>query len=395
MPRRALAALALLLAGPAAAQPVEQGPKNAPQFEPAFEGQTRAPARDSKVALEVETLASGLVHPWGVAVLPDGALLVTERAGRLRLLPPGGPLSEAIAGVPEVLAQRQGGLLDVALVPDFADSRRVCLTYARPTGGGRSATAAACGRLSEDRARLEDVADIFVQTPDSPNPMHYGSRILFDGAGHVFITTGEHFTTRERQYAQDLDKTYGKIVRLAEAGEVPPSNPFAERDDAGAQVWSYGHRNIQGAAFRGDRLWTVEHGPRGGDELNRIEPGANYGWPVISYGINYGGSEVGEGLSKQAGMEQPVYYWDPVIAPGGMLFYEGALFEDWQGDALIASLNPGALVRLELEGDRVTGEERLLTDLGRIRDVETAPDGALLLLTDSPAGSVLRVTPAD
>lgn len=397
---RIAAALAALLAAPAApaqtGAPVEQGPRNAPHLEPAFPGQTRAPRADSGVAFAVEEIAGGLEHPWGVAVLPDGALLVTERAGRMRVVSPSGEVSEPIRGIPEVLAQRQGGLLDVALHPDFETNRLVYWTWAKPLGDGMSATAAGRGRLSEDRGEIADAQEIFVQTPPSPTPMHYGSRILFDAAGeHVFVTTGEHSSRAERGYAQDLDKTYGKIIRLTPEGEAPPDNPFAGRKDAVASIWSLGHRNIQGAAIRPStgRLWAVEHGPRGGDELNRIEPGANYGWPVVSYGINYGGSDVGEGIASAAGMTEPLYFWDPVIAPGGMLFYQGGMFADWQGDVLIASLSPGGVVRLELDGDTVTGEERLLTDRGRIRDVEIAPDGALLALTDSPDGAILRLTP--
>jgi glucose/arabinose dehydrogenase len=224
--------------------------------------------------------------------------------------------------------------------------------------------------------------------------MHYGSRIVFDGAGHVFVTTGEHFTEAERQLAQDLAATYGKVARLNLDGTVPQDNPFVGREGAVPSIWSYGHRNIQSAALdAGGQLWIVEHGPQGGDELNRIEPAANYGWPVISYGENYNGSPVGESVTGREGMEQPVYYWDPVIAPSGMAFYEGEMFADWQGDALVGSLQPGALVRLELEGGRVVGEERLLEDAGRIRDVAVAPDGAVLVLTDADNGALLRLTP--
>jgi glucose/arabinose dehydrogenase len=389
--------LALLTAPLACAQtgePVSQGAPNVPAFQPAFAGQTRAPAADSGVTLAVETIAEGLEHPWGVALLPVGGYLVTERPGRMRIVGADGSVSGPIEGVPEVLAERQGGLLDVALGPDFASDRTVYFSYAKPMGDGTSVTAAARGRLSEDGGSLAEVQDIFVQEPPSPSPMHYGSRIVFDGAGHVFVTTGEHFTEAERQLAQDLAATYGKVARLNLDGTVPQDNPFVGREGAVPSIWSYGHRNIQSAALdAGGQLWIVEHGPQGGDELNRIEPAANYGWPVISYGENYNGSPVGESVTGREGMEQPVYYWDPVIAPSGMAFYEGEMFADWQGDALVGSLQPGALVRLELEGGRVVGEERLLEDAGRIRDVAVAPDGAVLVLTDADNGALLRLTP--
>jgi glucose/arabinose dehydrogenase len=401
LPRAVTTLAVLLAAAPACAQstdpagdPVPQGPKNVPAFDPAFPGQTRAPALDSGITLEVATIADGLSHPWGLAVLPDGGYLVTERPGRMRLVGADGTLSEPIDGVPDVVAEGQGGLLDVAVGPEFASDRMVYFSYAKPMGDGTSATAAARGRLSEDGTALSEVEDIFVQEPPSTTTNHYGSRIVFEGAAHVFVTTGEHFSERERQLAQELGTTYGKVVRVNLDGSVPEDNPFVGREGAIPSVWSYGHRNIQSAAIAPDgQLWTVEHGPQGGDELNRIEPGLNYGWPVISYGENYNGSPVGTGVTAREGMEQPVYYWDPVIAPSGMAFYEGAMFADWQGDILIGALSPGALVRLTLEGDRVTGEERLLTDAGRIREVAVAPDGAILVLTDADDGALLRLTP--
>jgi glucose/arabinose dehydrogenase len=263
-------------------------------------------------------------------------------------------------------------------------------TYAKAVGGG-TVTAAARGTLTTD-GRLENVTDIFVQAPPSRTPKHYGSRIIPMSDGTVWITTGEHASGADRDKAQDLETTYGKVIRILADGTVPSDNPFVGRDGIDS-IWSYGHRNMQGAAIDGTgRLWTIEHGPRGGDELNHPEAGMNYGWPVISYGINYDGSAVGSGLAVQAGMEPPVYYWDPVIAPGGMAFYNGP-YRDWAGDLLIGSLNPGALVRLQMKGGVVVGEERLVTDQGRIRDVEVMADGSVLLLVDSPDGVVLRVTP--
>lgn len=387
--------LLLGLAGPAVAQaPVEQGRPNA-GFAPAFDGQTRAPAMVSGVALEVEVLSGPLQNPWGIAALPGGGYLVTERPGRLRVMAEDGALSAPLRGLPEVVASRQGGLLDVAVGPEFATDRRIYWTYAKPVGEGMSATAAARGVLSADLTEVTQVEDIFVQVPASASPMHYGSRIVFDGAGHAFVTTGERSGRAERVLAQDPASTYGKVVRVRLDGGVPADNPLAGQAGARGEIWTLGHRNPQGAAMRPGtgELWTIEHGPAGGDELNLSVRGANYGWPVVSYGVNYGGSAVGSGAARAPGVEEPRYYWDPVIAPGGMVFYEGAMFADWTGDLLIGSLNPGGLVRLRLEGTRVVGEERFLEGERRIRDVEVARDGALLLLWDDPRGGVLRVTP--
>ncbi len=399
MPRIALPlSLAALLAGTSAlaqsAAPVQQDQPNVPEFHPAFPGQTRAPAMSSGIELAVAPFVEGLERPWGLALMPDGGYLVTERVGNLRIVAPDGALSEPVAGLPPVFVSGHGGLLDVEVSPSFAQDRMIYWTYAKPIGD-RSATAAARGRLAEDGSEVTDVQDIFVQDPPSPTDKQYGSRIVLDGAGHAFVTTGEHLSAEERPFAQDLDKTYGKVVRVNLDGTPPADNPFAGRSDAIPTIYSYGHRNIQAAALDPQgRLWIVEHGPQGGDELNLIRPGVNYGWPVITYGEDYDGTPIGEGLTAREGMEQPRYYWDPVIAPSGMAFYDGRMFADWQGDVLIGSLTPGALVRIRIEGDRVIGEERLLTDGGRIRDVAVAPDGAVLALTDDDEGAILRITPA-
>ncbi len=373
---------------------VVQGEKNVPEFEPAFENQTRAPAVTTEAELTSTALAGGLEHPWGIAVLPEGAgYLVTERPGRLRHVSTDGSLSGPIAGMPEVLAQDQGGLLDIAVGPDFADDRRIYWTYAKPLEGGMSATAAGRGVLNEDLTEVTEVEDIFVQEPPSPSPMHYGSRIVFDDAGHAFVTTGEHFTDDQRVYAQDLDKTYGKVIRVNLDGTVPEDNPFAGQDGAVASIWSLGHRNIQGALVRDGQVWTIEHGPKGGDELNRPQAGANYGWPEVSYGERYDEGPIGTGEPRGEGFEEPVYYWDPVIAPGGMVAYEGDAFPEWQGEFLIGSLYPGGIVRVVLEEDRVTGEERLVRDLGRVRDIELLEDGTFLAITDREAGELLHFMP--
>jgi glucose/arabinose dehydrogenase len=358
--------------------------------------QAQAPRSPTPVpvngALRVETVARGLEHPWGLVFLPDGRLLVTERPGRLRSVDQDGRLSESFADVPPVQARGQGGLLDVALDPRFAENRLVYLAYAEPGEGRTAGTAVARGRLGA--GRLEDVRVIYQQQPKVEGANHFGCRLVFARDGTLFVTQGERFDYRDQ--AQDLSSGLGKLVRINPDGSVPRDNPFVGRAGARPEIWSYGHRNIQSAGLHPHtgQLWTVEHGARGGDELNRPEAGKNYGWPVISYGVDYSGAKIGEGQAKP-GMEQPVYYWDPVIAPSGMTFYTGEAFAGWQGSLFIGSLRPGLLVRLTLADGRVTGEERYLGDLGeRIRDVRQGPDGLLYLLTDSRDGRILRVLPA-
>ena len=393
MPKYILSALAALalMSMPSLAQ-VAQGKKNVPEAQPAFANQTRAPELRDSPNLKVEIITRGLRNPWGVEVLPDGRYLVTERPGALKLITLG-KRPETVRGSPKVLAERQGGLLDVALAEDFATSKRIYLTYAKPMGGGTSATAAATAILEENPPRLTGLTDIFVQSPPSPNPMHYGSRIVLKGP-HAFITAGEHSSRPERVLAQDLRTTYGKVVRVTLDGGIPSNNPFRGQAGALGEVYSYGHRNPQGAALhpRTGDLWTLEHGPKGGDELNRIQAVANYGWPVVSDGENYNGSPVNRGQTSATGVTEPRYYWDPVIAPGGFTFYQGQKF-DWNGDILAGSLNPGGLVRLKLDGDKVVGEARYLGELGRVRDVDVDRDGAILLLVDARSGGLVRVTP--
>ncbi len=338
----------------------------------------------------VETVARGLETPWGMVFLPDGRMLVTERTGRLRIVRPDGTVSAPLAGVPETQARGQGGLLDVELDPDFATNRWVYLSYAEPGEGG-AGTSVARGRFNE--SGLTHVEVIYRQRPKVEGAGHFGSRLVFARDGALFITQGDRQGYRER--AQDLRQGLGKLVRIRPDGAIPADNPFVGRSDALAEIWSYGHRNMQGAALHPETgaLWTVEHGARGGDELNHPQPGRNYGWPVITYGRDYSGFKIGEGTAK-AGMEQPVYYWDPVIAPSGMTFYTGDRYPGWKGSLLIGSLSPGALVRLELQGERVVRETRYLGELReRIRDVIQGPDGYVYLLTDSRDGRVLRVMP--
>lgn len=344
-----------------------------------------------KGVVDVETIAKGLEHPWSLAFLPDNRMLVTERPGRLRVVEPDGRVSEPLTGVPEVYASGQGGLLDLALSPTFDTDRLVYLSFAEPGEGG-AGTAVARGRLGE--GGLENTQVIWRQHPKVNGSNHWGSRIVFRPDGTLFVTLGERFNYSEE--AQDLSTTLGKIVRINPDGSVPSDNPFVNRTGARPEIWSYGHRNVQAAALHPEtgQLWTVEHGARGGDELNHPEAGKNYGWPIISYGTHYSFFKIGEGTAKE-GMEQPVYYWDPVIAPSGMVIYTGDLFTGWKNNFLIGSLNPGLLVRLVMKGGKVAQEERYLGDLReRIRDVRQAPDGSLYLLTDARNGQILRITPA-
>jgi glucose/arabinose dehydrogenase len=342
-------------------------------------------------ALKVETVAKGLEHPWGLAFLPDGRMLVTERPGRLRVVGRDGNLSEPLTGVPQVFARGQGGLLDVALSPAFTKDRLIYLSFAE-SGEGGAGTAVARGRLGE--RGLENTQVIWRQQPKVSGPNHWGSRIVFRPDGTLFVTLGERFNYSDK--AQDLSTTLGKVVRINPDGSAPRDNPFVNRAGARPEIWSYGHRNVQAAALNPEsgQLWTVEHGARGGDELNHPEAGKNYGWPVISYGVHYSRLRIGEGTAKE-GMEQPVYYWDPVIAPSGMIFYTGDLFAGWKSNIVVGSLTPGLLVRLVMKDGKVAKEERYLGDLeARIRDVGQAPDGSLYLLTDARNGQILRATPA-
>jgi aldose sugar dehydrogenase len=367
---------ALLLAGAAACQEAEPG--------------QAAPGGESK--LEISTVAGGLEHPWGLAFLPDGRMLVTERPGRLRYVTSDGKLSDPIAGVPRVDAVGQGGLLDVVLDPAFGSNSIIYLSYAEPGEGGKNGTAVARARL--DGGRLADVKVIFRQQPKFASNHHFGSRFVFTPDGNLFVTTGER--NSQRDLAQDLGTHIGKVLRITTDGEPAPGNPFLDREGALPEIWSYGHRNIQGAALHPStgELWTHEHGPRGGDEVNIARARRNYGWPVITYGREYHGPAIGEGTAKE-GMEQPLHYWVPSIAPSGMAFHSGKGHPGWKGQLFVGALAARQLVRLSVEPDgRVREEERIDID-GRVRDVREGPDGALYLLTDEDAGRLLRIVPAD
>lgn len=371
----ALTAAAMLAGGEALSQEVAPVPP--------------VPARGEASA---EVVASGLSHPWGLAFLPGGRFLVTERPGRLRVVEADGRLGPPLAGLPQVAAGGQGGLLDVITDADFARNRRIFFCYSEPApkGGGNS-TALASATLAPDAAALQDVKVLFSQRPQVASQLHFGCRIVQAPDGHLFLTLGERYGRKED--AQRLDNHLGKVVRIAPTGGAAPGNPLAGRAGALPEIWSWGHRNPQGAAWGPDgRLWIHEHGAQGGDEINRPEAGRNYGWPVITYGENYGGGKIGEGTAK-AGMEQPLHYWVPSIAPSGMAFLTSDRYGTaWKGSLFVGSLKFARLHRLELQGAQVVCDEYLLDGLGaRIRDVRQGPDGWLYLLTDSPDGQLLRL----
>src|SRR5688572_28389402 len=374
---------------------VETRAANAPNQRPAFQGQTRACAITSDTSsFTVDVVAGGLVHPWAVEPLPDSGFLVTEKPGRMRHISASGTVGPAISGVPPVVARDQGGLLDIALSPSFATDRAIFWSYSEPRQGG-NATSVARGVLSADNRSLSQVQVIFRSLPVYEGGYHFGSRLDFAPDGKLLVTIGERSDTPMRKHAQQLDGHLGKTVRINADGSVPNDNPFAGRDGAKAEIWTLGHRNPQAAAFDSDgKYWVIEHGTRGGDELNLVEKGKNYGWPVQAYGIEYGGDAIRGSATTRDGMEQPVYYWDPVIAPSGAQFYTGYAFPNWRNSLFIGSLGQRRLVRLTLDGNRVSGEEHLLIGRSkRIRDVRQGPDGALYIITDDENGELWRVRP--
>lgn len=355
---------------------------------PATRSPTPAALSDS---VKVETVASGLDHPWGLSLMPDGRMLVTERAGRLRIVERDGKLSDPLTGVPTALASGQGGLLDVELDPAFATNKNIYLSYSESGPDGNAGTAVARARLTANG--LDSVRVIYRQVPKVRGGNHFGSRLVFAKDGTLFITQGDRFAYREQ--AQDLASGIGKVIRINSDGSIPVDNPYVGKPPARPEIWSYGHRNIQAAALdpASGQLWTVEHGAAGGDELNHPEAGKNYGWPVITYGRDYDGQKIGVGAARE-GMEQPVYYWDPVIAPSGMAFYTGTAFANWKGSILVGGLGATALVRLEMKDGAVVREVRYLGELHeRIRDVQVAPDGTIYVVTDNTMGRVLRLSP--
>jgi glucose/arabinose dehydrogenase len=346
------------------------------------------------VAQEVraEPVAQGLEHPWAVAFLPQGRYLVTERPGRIRVIDADGKLGPPLAGVPEVAAGGQGGLLDLVLDSGFATNRTLYFCFSEPGRIGNS-TALARAKLAADSSRLDEVKVIFSQKPKVSSSLHFGCRIVETREGMLFLTLGDRFHRKDD--AQKLDNHHGKVLRLTKDGAPAPRNPFAGRAGALPEIWSYGHRNSQGATLAPDGgLWMHEHGPQGGDEINQLQPGRNYGWPIITYGENYGGGRIGEGITAQAGMEQPLHYWAPSIAPSGMVFLTSDRYGSaMKGNLFIGSLKFSYLARLELSGGKVAREHKLLAGGGRVRDVRQGPDGLLYVLTDSPSGSLLRLLP--
>jgi glucose/arabinose dehydrogenase len=392
--------------------PLETREPNASGQRPAFAGQTRACGVKSDTAFDVTVLAKGLERPWAVEPLPGGDLLVTEKAGRMRIVSAKGEVGQPIGGLlpvgqggvsaasgqgglPPVDARGQGGLLDVALSPDFPRDRTIYWSFTEPREGGNG-TSVARGVLTADRRSVEQVRVIFRAMPTYNNGLHFGSRLAFGPDGKLYVTLGERFDkTVTRPQAQQLGSHLGKIIRINPDGSVPDDNPFARQSGALPEIWDIGHRNVQSSTFdeRG-RLWTVEHGAKGGDELNLIEKGKNYGWPVISYGEEYSGEPIPGDITAKEGYEQPVYYWDPVIAPSGAQVYTGAAFPAWRGNLFVGSLVQKCLVRLVMKENRVVGEEHLLADRNqRVRDVRQGPDGALYVVTDEANGELWKITP--
>ena len=375
--------------------PINSIAPNVPEFKPAFAEQTRAPEHKTEGDFDVSIVASGIRGGWAFEFMPDGRILLSIKSGELRIVGRDGIVSAPISGLPPVATGGQGGLLDVALDPDFAANSTIYWSYSEPREGGNGTSLAKAVLRSEGgTSRLESVQVLFRQLPTFDSKLHFGSRIVFAKDGTIFLTTGERSDPRTRVGAQDLSTHLGKVIRINRDGSVPPDNPFVGQKGALPQIWSYGHRNVQGATLdRQGRLWTIEHGPRGGDELNLVKAGRNYGWPVITYGIEYDGRKIGEGITTKKGLEQPIYYWDPVIAPSGIVFYDGAMFPEWRGNLFIASLLDMKLVRLELQNDKVVGEEWLLRDRHqRVRDVKQASDGSLYVLTEAGDGALLRIS---
>jgi glucose/arabinose dehydrogenase len=377
-----------------ACTPLETRAPNTPDQRPAFQGQTRTCGITSNAAFDVVVIAKGLEHPWAVEPLPGGDLLVTEKPGRIRIVSAAGQVGQPLTGVPAVDADGQGGLLDAVLSPTFATDRTVYWSYSEPRRGG-NATSVARGVLSADRRALEQVKVIFRALPVYDGDNHFGSRLLFGPDGMLYVTLGERSDTPMRPQAQQLGSHMGKILRIRPDGSAPDDNPFIGQDGAKPEIWTLGHRNVQAAAFAPDgRLWEIEHGTNGGDELNLVEKGKNYGWPVQAYGEEYSGDPIATAATVRDGMEQPIYYWDPVIAPSGAQFYTGDVFPAWRNSLFVGSMKDKMLVRLTLENDRVTGEEHLLTDRKqRVRDVRQGPDGVLYLVTDQKNGELWKIAP--
>lgn len=382
-----------------AGEPVETQPANAPDQQPAFAAQTRAPQPAAMPEIKTEVVAEGLPHLWAMEFLPDGRMLVTAKEGAMHIVSANGEAGPAIEGVPEVLSGGQGGLLDVALAPDFETSGMIFFSFSEERDDGNGTSVASAKLTADDKGggTLENVQVIFRQMPSYDGNKHFGSRLVFGPNNELYVTVGERSDPEPRVQAQDLTSGLGKIFRIDATGKALEDNPFVGQDNALPEIWSLGHRNLQSATLDGEgRLWTVEHGPRGGDELNRPEPGKNYGWPEVTYGVEYSGDAVGQGITQQAETEQPVYYWDPVIAPSGMAYYDGDAIPEWKGAFLVGGLVAQGVVVIHMDGDKVKYEERVPLD-ARIRDVKVGPDGAVYAVTESRGGSstIVKLTKAD
>ena len=373
--------------------PVETAPPNAPDQQPAFKEQTRAPQPPEMPEIATEVVADGLPHLWAMEFLPDGRMLVTAKQGAMHIISEEGEAGPEIEGVPEVLSAGQGGLLDVALGPDFETSGMIYFSFAeeREDGNGTSVASAKLVTNDDGGGSLENVEVIFRQTPSYDGNKHFGSRLVFSPEGNLYVTVGERSDPEPRVQAQDITSGLGKVFRITSEGEPVGQEGLPE-------IWSLGHRNVQSAALDGEgRFWLVEHGPRGGDELNRPEAGKNYGWPEVTYGVEYSGSPVGDGVTEMAETEQPVYYWDPVIAPSGMAYYDGDAIPEWQGAFIVGGLVTQGLVIIHMADDRVQYEERVPMD-ARIRDVKVGPDGAVYAVTEQRGGgesTIVRITKED
>ena len=394
-----LLVLALAIHTPAWAQsaPAETQPPNAENQEPQSPDQTRAPQPSDPAQVEQEIVATGLPQLWALEFLPDNRMLVTVKSGAMMIIGEDGETGPEIDGVPEVDARGQGGLLDVALAPDFETSNKIFFSFSEPRDGGNG-TSVASGTLvqDEDGGRLEDVQVIFRQTPTYDGNKHFGSRLVFGNNGELFVTVGERSDTPIRDQAQDIASGLGKVFRIDQNGKALPDNPLLDKQGALPEIWSLGHRNMQSATLDDQgRLWTVEHGPKGGDELNMPQAGVNYGWPEVTYGIDYSGEPIGEGITANTETTQPIYYWDPVIAPSGMAFYQGDEFPSWDGAFLVGGLVAQSVVVLHMENDRVAFEERVPVG-ARVRDVKAGPDGAVYAITEDRSGSseIVRLTSA-
>lgn len=391
-------------------KPLETREPNAEEQKPTFPEQTRACGVETKAAYEVTVIAEGLVRPWAVEPLPNGDFLITEKGGQMRIVSKDGKIGEPLQGVleskqggtteasklgglPPITARQQGGLLDVALSPYFAKDQTIFWSFSEDRADG-SGTSVASGILSKDRTKLEKVEVIFRAMPSYRNGLHFGSRIAFGRDGKLYVTTGDRFDRPNRQKVQELDNHYGKVMRINLDGSVPNDNPFVDKKGAMPEIWSLGHRNIQSAIFdENGQLWTVEHGARGGDELNLIEKGKNYGWSVVTFGQEYSGRAIPNAKTQRDGFIDPVYYWDPVIAPSGMEVYTGSKLSEWKGNIFVGGLASQKLVRLVIKDNKVAGEEHILKGRGRIRDVKQGQDGFLYVVTDARNGQLLKISP--